>query len=153
MCSYGYSVAGSPTTAYFASDLIHRLFHTDKVGEGVVGHYADDYPGCLRLAVDNPAEAVRNSATLRYFALDVYAYDIAVPGQGCTGEPLESEDDHPAHGLTEFTASSSASPAAASASLAVFPSSLTTEAISSVTPAADQETATQTKTAASVGTL
>lgn len=71
MCGYGYSVAGSPTTAFFGSDLLHRLYHTDKIGEGVVGHYADSYRSCLQLAIDNPNEAVRNSATLRYFALDV----------------------------------------------------------------------------------
>ena len=71
MCGYGYSVAASSTAAYFASDLIHRLYHTDKIGEGVVGHYADTYEECLALAIENPEQAVRNSATLRYFALDV----------------------------------------------------------------------------------
>ncbi|KAF2720952.1 zincin [Polychaeton citri CBS 116435] len=97
LCGYGYTVAGSPTTTFFGADLLHRLYHTDKIGEGVVGHYADTFDDCLQLAKDSPQEAVRNSATLRYFALDVYAFDIANPGLGCTGQPpLDdgSEDSH-----------------------------------------------------------
>lgn len=86
MCSRGYTVAGSKNTVYWAGDLLHRIWHTDKIGQFVVGHYADTYEECLELAEANATYALRNSATLRYFALDVYAYDIAVPGKGCTGE-------------------------------------------------------------------
>lgn len=157
MCSYGYTVAGSSTTAYFGSDLIHRLYHTDKVGEGVVGHYADDYEDCLQLAMDNPEDAARNSATLRYFALDVYGFDIAVPGQGCTGEPLESEETHLANFSVSSTVSSSASSAvagvtlgAASASTADTTNPATPESSDEATQAVAQETATQVTTAASV---
>lgn len=39
----------------------------------------------LELAIHHPENAVRNSATLRHFAVEVYAYDIALPGQGCAG--------------------------------------------------------------------
>ncbi|KAH9822076.1 Sfumigata Asp FII [Teratosphaeria destructans] len=87
LCGYGYTVAGSPNAAYFASDLLHRLFHTEKIGETVVRDYYDSYEDVLAIAKNDSAIAVRNSATLRYFALDVYAYDIAVPGIGCTGVP------------------------------------------------------------------
>ncbi|KAI7520512.1 hypothetical protein KC331_g20176 [Hortaea werneckii] len=113
LCGYGYTVAAEKTTAYFASDLMHRVYHSDKIGEGVVGHYADTYEECLQLAKDSPEEAVRNSATLRYFALDVYAYDIAVPGQGCTGKPMpEEEDDHSHDSATSASSSTAASPTA-----------------------------------------
>ncbi|OTA52379.1 major allergen Asp F2 [Hypoxylon sp. EC38] len=91
LCGYGYSVASGKLNFYFGSDLIHRLYHLPAIGEGIVEHYADTYEECLELAINNPAEAVRNSHTLQYFALDVYAFDIAVPGEGCTGRPLESE--------------------------------------------------------------
>ncbi|KAI1381273.1 major allergen Asp F2 [Hypoxylon crocopeplum] len=91
LCGYGYSVAAGALNFYFGSDLIHRLYHLPAIGEGIVEHYADSYDECLDLAVSNPAEAVRNSHTLQYFALDVYAYDIAVPGEGCTGRVPESE--------------------------------------------------------------
>lgn len=87
MCGFGYTVAGSPTNAYFGSDILHRLFHLPTVGEETAEHYADGYDAALELALSNPALAVRNSETLQYFALDVYAHDVAVPGEGCTGEP------------------------------------------------------------------
>lgn len=91
VCSRGYTVSGSKNTVYWGGDLLHRIWHTDKLGQGVVGHYADTFAECLELAVANETYAVRNSASLRYYALDAYAYDIAVPGVGCTGDlPEES---------------------------------------------------------------
>ncbi|ORY63937.1 putative peptidase domain-containing protein [Pseudomassariella vexata] len=106
LCGYGYDVSNGELAFYFGSDLIHRLYHMPKIGEAIVEHYADTYSECLELAVDAPAEAVRNSHTLQYFALDVYAYDIALPGEGCTGRVKDSETstDEPT-----ATASSSAS--------------------------------------------
>lgn len=86
MCSQGYTVSNSKNSVFWAGDLLHRIWHTDSIGQGVVGHYADTYDECLELAKKNITEAVRNSATLTYYALDVYAYDIAVPGKGCTGD-------------------------------------------------------------------
>ncbi|PSN72484.1 zincin [Corynespora cassiicola Philippines] len=93
MCGFGYDVANGPTNFYWASDLLHRLLHIPKVGEGVVEHYAGEYDECLELAENHPEEAVRNSDTLQYFALEAYAYDIAVPGEGCAGKwtPTSSE--------------------------------------------------------------
>lgn len=85
MCSRGYTVAGSPTTVFWGGDLLHRLWHTDAMGEKVISHYADTYEDCLELAKSNASYTAINSATLRYYALDVYAYDISVPGVGCTG--------------------------------------------------------------------
>lgn len=86
MCSQGYTVSQSKNSVFWAGDLLHRIWHTDSMGQGVVGHYADTYDECLELAKQNISEAVRNSATLRFYALDVYAYDIALPGKGCTGK-------------------------------------------------------------------
>lgn len=85
MCGFGYDVANGATNFYWASDLLHRLLHVPKVGEGVVEHYAGEYDECIELAQTHPEEAVRNSDTLQYFALEVYAYDIALPGTGCAG--------------------------------------------------------------------
>ncbi|RYP19476.1 hypothetical protein DL765_003316 [Monosporascus sp. GIB2] len=94
LCGFGYQVATGALNFYFGSDLIHRLLHIPSIGEGVAEHYADSYAECLELAVSDPELAVRNSHTLQYFALDVYAYDIALPGEGCTGRaPEESSDE------------------------------------------------------------
>jgi hypothetical protein len=86
MCGLGYNVANSAINFYWASDLLHRLYHIPKVGEGAVEHYAGEYDECLELARTHPEEAVRNSDSLQYFALEAYAFDVAVPGEGCAGK-------------------------------------------------------------------
>ena len=117
MCMHGWTVTGSPYTQYWASDLHHRLFHTIKVGEGLVDHYADDYGPSLQLAMDAPEEAVRNSHSLALFALDVYAFDVAAPNEGCTGEYVPDEEDDEADEATS-TSSSMAAPMTTSSAAA-----------------------------------
>jgi hypothetical protein len=82
----GYEVSSGALAFYFGSDLVHRLYHVPTIGEDIVSHFADTHEECLGLAKTHPEEAVRNSHSLQYFALDVYAYDIAVPGVGCSGK-------------------------------------------------------------------
>lgn len=41
MCGHGYTVATGKDAQWFGADLLHRLYHTYKVAEGVVDHYAD----------------------------------------------------------------------------------------------------------------
>jgi hypothetical protein len=121
MCMFGYDVANGATNFYWASDLLHRLLHIPKVGEGIVEHYAGEYPEVLDLAESNPDEAVRNSDTLQYFALEVYAHDVAVPGVGCPGhysEASSSAAGAPTSSATAAAASSAASVAASSTSAA-----------------------------------
>lgn len=108
LCGSGYTVAAGKLNYYFASDLLHRLYHVATIGEGAAEHYADSYEECLALAKENPAEAVRNSHTLQYFALDVYAYDVALPGNGCTGKTVHSKSSSENGGLP--SASSTVSP-------------------------------------------
>lgn len=110
MCSQGYTVAGSKNTLFWASDLFHRIWHTGVAGQDVLGHYADSYEDCLTLAEEHPEQAVRNSNTLRFFSLEVYAYDVAVPGVGCAGSKPESSSS------ASSTASTSAPLSSASAS-------------------------------------
>lgn len=85
LCAFGYTVAGSETNTYFGSDLIHRLFHMPAFGENYVEHFAENYAGALELARTNATFATHDSDILQYFALDVYAYDITIPGVGCPG--------------------------------------------------------------------
>lgn len=114
LCGNGYTVANGKLATYFAADLMHRLYHTTKIGEGAAEHYADTYTECLELAKQNPVEAVRNTHTLQYFALDVYAMEVALPGEGCTGTPAREESDDSHAAAPASSASSSAgTPAAA----------------------------------------
>lgn len=136
---FGYDVANGATNFYWASDLLHRLLHIPKVGEGIVEHYggADEYPGVLALAESNPAEAVRNSDTLQYFALEVYAHDIAVPGVGCPGRyhEVSSSSVHAASTSSAHVAPSSA--AASATALTSSAAGATSSAVASATQAAE----------------
>lgn len=118
MCAYGYTVAGSEYNSFFASDLLHRLYHMPAMGEGVVEHYADGYEESLVLAQTSPQEAVRNSEGLILFALDVYAYDMAVPGEGCTGQATAAEAEAP-NVTSEATATTTEMPSETSAAATV----------------------------------
>lgn len=114
LCMFGYDVANGKTNSYWGSDLMHRLLHIPKVGEGVLEHYSEDFPDALELAKENSTYAVRNSDTIQYFALEVYAHDVAVPGIGCAGTYTATSS---ASATASATASSSATPAAATSAV------------------------------------
>lgn len=112
MCSRDYTVAGNKTNIFWASDLMHRLLHVPGVSEDAVLHYSDGYEQVLEWAkikdeskvggktgVWNEKEEVAkrtgNSDGLIYFALEVYATDVAVPGVGCTGEVKVEKKEEP----------------------------------------------------------
>ncbi|KAK3687096.1 Prenylated Rab acceptor protein 1 [Vermiconidia calcicola] len=70
LCMYGYEVSSREYTSYFASDIHHRLFHMPAIGEYTVDHYAEGYRAALELAVNHPEDAVRNTESLTFFALE-----------------------------------------------------------------------------------
>ncbi|KAJ5475709.1 Major allergen Asp f 2 [Penicillium diatomitis] len=86
MCAMGYTVSESETNTFWASDLLHRLYHLPSIGQEWVNHHADDYGEVLNLARQLPMLSTHDSETLQYFALEVYAHDISVPGIGCSGD-------------------------------------------------------------------
>ncbi|KAM6514513.1 Prenylated Rab acceptor protein 1 [Fusarium solani] len=92
VCNRGYTVAASKLNTYWATDLMHRILHVPTVSEEVVDHFASAYTEVTALAKKDPSQSVIDSNTLQFFAIDVYAYDIAAPGVGCTGEPVEEEE-------------------------------------------------------------
>ncbi|KAJ5095918.1 hypothetical protein NUU61_005274 [Penicillium alfredii] len=85
MCALGYTVSGSETNTFWASDLLHRLYHLPTFGQDWIDHFADGYKEVVDLAAKTPIRSTRDSETLQYFALEVYAFDISVPGIGCPG--------------------------------------------------------------------
>lgn len=86
-------MASSPLNTFWATDLMHRVLHVPAISEEVVDHFADDYVGLLELAKEEPEKAVIDSDALQYFAIDAYAFDIAAPGEGCSGEVEEAESE------------------------------------------------------------
>ncbi|KFZ23833.1 hypothetical protein V502_01699 [Pseudogymnoascus sp. VKM F-4520 (FW-2644)] len=135
LCARGFDMATGRTNDYWAADLMHRLYHVPLVGDDEVDHFADGYSELLELAVGaNYTDAARNSASLSYFALEAYAYDIAVPGEGCVGKVVEEHDhDH------DDSASVTSSAAGAAATTSVNPTRVIP---GSTTAAAPEATAT-----------
>lgn len=82
---------GSELNTFWASDLLHRVFHIPAISEGIVEHFTEDYAALLQQAKDEPEKSAIDSDALQYFAIDVYAFDIAAPGEGCTGDLDEAE--------------------------------------------------------------
>ncbi|KAK2004396.1 zincin [Colletotrichum falcatum] len=119
VCGLGYTVAASKLNTYWATDLLHRAFHVPLVTQGAVEHYAEDYAEALALARNNATYAVVDSDALQYFAIDVWAYDIAAPGVGCTGElEKQDEDEKPAPTTTAASSAAAAATAATTTSSA-----------------------------------
>ena len=69
------------------------MLHVPAISEGLVDHYAEDYADALRQAKEEPEKSGMDSDVLQYFAIDAWAYDVAAPGIGCTGEPEEAEEE------------------------------------------------------------
>ncbi|KAF2197100.1 zincin [Delitschia confertaspora ATCC 74209] len=89
MCAFGYNVADSPTNFYFASDLLHRVFHIPQISLGTVEHFTENYAKVLELAKKDSSLSVRDSDALTYFALEVFSY-VVFPGEGCPGMSVHS---------------------------------------------------------------
>ncbi|KAJ5090885.1 hypothetical protein N7532_009569 [Penicillium argentinense] len=111
MCSLGYTVSGSETNTFWASDLLHRLFHVPTFGQNHIDHFADGYEEVVDQAIENVTLSTHDSETLQYFALEVYAYDIAVPGVGCPGK--QHEHEHSSENSSSQSTSTSAGTSAA----------------------------------------
>ena len=128
MCGLGYDVANGKTNTFWASDLLHRLYHVvshlqlylkllvfltlaqPSIGKGYIEHYLETYQEILDDAGKPGSNATHDSDVLQYFALDVYAYDIAAPGEGCSGEYVEVVEDD-SHGAAASSTSASATTA------------------------------------------
>ena len=123
----GYTVAGSPANTFWGTDLMHRLYHMPAIGQEWIEHYADDYEEVIELAAGNETHSTHDSDTIQFFAVEAYAYDIAVPGVGCAGD-AEAES-------SSSESSSSTTSAVASSSIAAAPAA-TTSATPTVSQAA-----------------
>jgi hypothetical protein len=152
MCARGFDVATGRTSSYWAGDLMHRIYHTIPVGEGIVDHHADGYHGCVELAAgENYTLAASNSATLSYFATEVYAFDISIPGEGCLGKP-DNEDDGghgsvPASSSVTESGSSTAIETSTAAALEATTTTINPTRIIQTTSATSSAAATQETTA------
>lgn len=96
---------------------MHRLFHVPTISEGIVDHYSHGYAGILELAKKDPEKSGIDTDALQYFAIDVWAYDIAAPGVGCTGKPPAESASPSGTTSTTVPAATGTTSSAASVSL------------------------------------
>jgi hypothetical protein len=112
VCMGGYKVASSKLNTYWATDLVHRVLHVPDISEGKVEHFSEGYAEALVLAKEEPELSGFDSDVLQYFAIDVWAYDIAAPGVGCTGEPDEEAEaeEKPTNTTSDVPSATSGAP-------------------------------------------
>ena len=84
---------------------------------------------------ENVTLSTSNSASLYYFAVEAYAFDIAVPGEGCVGKAKE-EHDHGHADDVPATVLESATATATSAAEVTSIAATTTEAAPEATSTA-----------------
>ncbi|RKF82000.1 pH-regulated antigen PRA1 [Golovinomyces cichoracearum] len=95
LCMRGFDIANGKINRYWGADLLHRLYHLDKFGEGAITHITHSYQTTLNLAAsENYSQAATNTDSLLYFAMDSYAFDISNPGEGCTGIASKEIHEH-----------------------------------------------------------
>ncbi|KAG8166029.1 hypothetical protein KVR01_004581 [Diaporthe batatas] len=111
LCARGYNVREHSRLLYWGSDLLHRLYHVPAFGQEYIDHYSEGYEGIIESAANNSPNSTHDSDGLQYFALDVYAYDIILPGEGCpgpSGPPSTETSSASAPSPTETSSSASA---------------------------------------------
>ncbi len=88
---------------------------------------------------ENATDAARNSNSLSYFAMEAYANDIAIPGEGCPGKAPEHDHNDHDHAEASSTTVNSSAAASTVAPIRVIP------AATSMAQATAKATETETK--------
>ncbi|GAA6003723.1 hypothetical protein JCM10207_003564 [Rhodosporidiobolus poonsookiae] len=86
MCAEGWNLAENGSELTQGAFFMHRLLHTPTATGGGMSDVVDTAEEALELAKGvNHTQAAYSIHTIQYYALDVYATDILVPGVGCRG--------------------------------------------------------------------
>lgn len=126
---------------FWASDLLHRLYHLPEIGQGYIDHYAEGYEGIIEAAAANATNSTRDSDGLQYFALEAYAYDIILPGQGCPG-PSVLPDSQIIDTASASTAASASTTSSASATTRINSATIDTDSSATSTSSAPSQSST-----------
>ena len=118
LCALCWTVADGATNAYFGSDLIHRLYHMPAFGENIVEHFKEACANILAIAKNNATYSICDSDVLQYSALDVYAYEVTIPGVRCLGGSAATS----AGPTAPVTVASASLPAASPSETPAYPS-------------------------------
>lgn len=70
---------------YWAIDMLHRILHMPSIAQGKANHTAEGYDEMLKLANEDPTQAVQNVDSLQAFAFEVVT-QVHNPPNGCINE-------------------------------------------------------------------
>lgn len=103
ICSSGFTIAQYSAARTWAGQFLIQILDTPTIGAGLEER-ANSYREATNLAKVDPEKATKNKMSLIYFALDVWAFDIANPGIGCTGNIFSPYSGTFSRHYTDFTA-------------------------------------------------
>jgi hypothetical protein len=98
-----------------------------SIGNEYIEHYLETYQEILDDAGQPGSNATHDSDVLQYFALEAYAYDVAVPGEGCSGEVEEVSTTAEAAAASTTASASSTLPQTVTGTMSVPPNCHTHE--------------------------
>ncbi|WWD19973.1 hypothetical protein CI109_104446 [Kwoniella shandongensis] len=87
LCTEGQTISSQGSESTDGSWFFHRLLHLPIASGGHLSDVVDTANEAVELAHGvNASQAIRSIHTIQYYALDVYAQDILLPGEGCLGD-------------------------------------------------------------------
>ncbi|WWC86571.1 uncharacterized protein L201_001448 [Kwoniella dendrophila CBS 6074] len=87
ICTAGETISSQGSESTDGSWFLHRLLHLPVTSGGGLSDVVDSAHDAVELAKGvNASQAIKNIHTIQYYALDTYASDILLPGQGCLGD-------------------------------------------------------------------
>ncbi|WWC59804.1 uncharacterized protein I303_102366 [Kwoniella dejecticola CBS 10117] len=87
LCTNGETIASQGSESTDGSWFLHRLLHLPQTTGGGLSDVVDSAHDAVDLAQGvNATQAIKNIHSIQYYALDVYASDILLPGEGCLGD-------------------------------------------------------------------
>ncbi|WRT64462.1 uncharacterized protein IL334_001394 [Kwoniella shivajii] len=87
LCTRGNTITSQGSESTDGSWFLHRLLHLPIASGGLLKDVVDSAHDAVELAKGvNATQSIHNIHSIQYYALDVYASDILLPGEGCLGD-------------------------------------------------------------------
>ncbi|RSH89108.1 hypothetical protein EHS25_002774 [Saitozyma podzolica] len=87
LCTRGQTISSQGSESTDGSWFLHRLLHLPTATGGGLSDVVDTSHEAVELARGvNASQTVKSIHSIQYYALDVYAADLLLPGEGCLGD-------------------------------------------------------------------
>ncbi|GAA5917580.1 hypothetical protein JCM6882_001986 [Rhodosporidiobolus microsporus] len=91
MCAFDQTLVKNGSELTQGAWFMHRLLHNPTASGGRLSDVVDTVEEALELAQGvNKTQAAYSIHSVQYYALDVYAYDVLLPAEGCRGNATEA---------------------------------------------------------------